>query len=193
MYPRYPFIEAKERYTFDAQASDIMSPQPHQHPLVFISATESTVGDLEELLDTYDFWGFPVVMTIESQLLMGYVTHMELQDALNTMRKECGNIDPTTLVHFLPPNEVKTTSGRYLNFYSLLDTTQFQVTPVTHMYNVVELFKKVGLRQLIVTHNGKVTGIITKKDIVKHLEEIEHHHESQALMRFKGKIRSIFF
>ena len=190
---RYPFIEAKERYTFNAVAGDIMSPQPHQHPLVFISATESTVAELEELLDTYDYWGFPVVMTHDSQLLMGYVTHDELQDALNSMRSVCQNISPDTLVHFLPPNEVKSSSGRYLNFYSLLDTTHFQVTPITHMYNVMELFRKVGLRQLLVTHNGKVTGIITKKDIVKHLEDLEHFHESKVFHRFKAKIYALFF
>ena len=62
------------------------------------------------------------------------------------------------------------------------------------METVVEMFRKMGLRQLLLTHNAyvndhidcyynyaicvnlyrRLVGIITKKDMLKHISEIEH-------------------
>lgn len=61
------------------------------------------------------------------------------------------------------------------------------------METVVEMFRKMGLRQLLVTHNAwvndntdwycmphvvyvyrRLMGIITKKDMLRHVAEIEH-------------------
>ncbi|CAG2180905.1 unnamed protein product [Oppiella nova] len=41
------------------------------------------------------------------------------------------------------------------------------------METVIDMFRKLGLRQVLVTHNGRLLGIITKKDILLHLKEFE--------------------
>lgn len=40
------------------------------------------------------------------------------------------------------------------------------VTSSTPMETVIDMFRKLGLRQVLVTRNGKILGIITKKDIL---------------------------
>ena len=35
------------------------------------------------------------------------------------------------------------------------------------METVVDMFRKLGLRQTLVTHNGRLLGIITKKDVLR--------------------------
>lgn len=172
--------------------TDVMSPKPNDPPLAVISATESRICELEELLDTYDYWGFPVVLTMESQMYVGYVTHQELHEALMSAYVACHDLDSETLVQFLPPTDEMIRSTKYLNFYSLLDSSQFQVSIMSHMYNVVEMFRKMGLRQAIITHNGKVAGIITKKDVVKHLEDVEHYHHSKSINNIKFLYSKLF-
>ena len=39
--------------------------------------------------------------------------------------------------------------------------------PQTPMETVVDMFRKLGLRQTLVTHNGRLLGIITKKDVLR--------------------------
>ena len=44
------------------------------------------------------------------------------------------------------------------NWFSILQTP---------METVVDMFRKLGLRQTLVTHSGKLLGIITKKDVLR--------------------------
>ena len=65
------------------------------------------------------------------------------------------------------------------------------------METVIDLFRKLGLRQAFVTRNGfvfddfdhstkyidlyfsRLRGIITKKDILRHIQQLtSHHHET---------------
>ena len=49
------------------------------------------------------------------------------------------------------------------------------------METVVNMFRKLGLRQTLVTHNGRLLGIITKKDVLRHIKKMDHD-ESEAVM-----------
>lgn len=41
------------------------------------------------------------------------------------------------------------------------------------MEQIVDLFRKLGLRQLLVSRNGQLLGIITKKDVLTFLKDVE--------------------
>jgi len=62
-------------------------------------------------------------------------------------------------------------SPRPLKLRSILDMSPFTVTDHTPMEIVVDIFRKLGLRQCLVTHNGRLLGIITKKDILRHMAQ----------------------
>ena len=38
---------------------------------------------------------------------------------------------------------------------------------------VVEMFKKLGCRQILTMHHGKLLGIITKKDVLRHIAKMQ--------------------
>ncbi|KAI9217677.1 chloride channel [Blastocladiella britannica] len=56
-----------------------------------------------------------------------------------------------------------------------IDATPVNLVPRTPMEVVVELFKKVGLRYVLVTRNGELLGLITKKDVLRHLGRVSTH------------------
>ena len=49
----------------------------------------------------------------------------------------------------------------------IVDLAPITITDQTPMETVVDMFRKLGLRQTLVTHNGRLLGIITKKDVLR--------------------------
>ncbi len=39
---------------------------------------------------------------------------------------------------------------------------------------VVEVFRRMGIRYALITHRARLTGIITKKDLLRHLAVLDH-------------------
>jgi len=46
------------------------------------------------------------------------------------------------------------------------------ITDHTPMETVIDMFRKLGLRQVLVTTNGRLLGIITKKDILHYMKRV---------------------
>ena len=44
------------------------------------------------------------------------------------------------------------------------------------MVNVIELFRRMGMRFCLVTEKGSLVGIITKKDVLRHIAEVNKRH-----------------
>ncbi len=55
-----------------------------------ITQDTMTVGDIEQLLRETDYNGFPVVVSLDSQFLVGFVTRRDLQLAIS---KSPGTLD----------------------------------------------------------------------------------------------------
>ncbi len=53
------------------------------------------------------------------------------------------------------------------------------------MVNVIELFRRMGMRFCLVTEKGCLVGIITKKDVLRHIAQMnqreQHELHAQAL------------
>ena len=45
-----------------------------------------------------------------------------------------------------------------------------QIVETTPLDRVVEMFRALGLRYLLVTRNGALVGIVKKKDVIEHIE-----------------------
>ena len=54
-----------------------------------------------------------------------------------------------------------------LKLRKIVDLAPITITDQTPMETVVDMFRKLGLRQTLVTHNGRLLGIITKKDVLR--------------------------
>lgn len=55
------------------------------------------------------------------------------------------------------------------------------VTDQTPMETVIDIFRKLGLRQTLVTSNGRLLGIVTKKDILRHIAQLENEDPASIL------------
>ena len=59
--------------------------RPNDPPLRVISQDSMNVGDIEQLLQETDYNGFPVVVSLESQYLVGFVTRRDLKLSISEM------------------------------------------------------------------------------------------------------------
>ncbi|XP_047126233.1 H(+)/Cl(-) exchange transporter 5 isoform X1 [Hydra vulgaris] len=174
----YPYLDVKEEFTHPTLAADVMNPRKNTESLVCIAKNGFTVADIENLLEETNFNGFPVIMDKESQTLAGFVTRRDLKVALQYGKMRKKNFDSGTRVYFSKRTPKVEQSNRLtkipLSLRHILDSSPFTVTVATPMETVVDMFRKLGLRQLLVTRNGKLLGIITKKDVLRHIAEMKH-------------------
>jgi chloride channel 3/4/5 len=63
----------------------------------------------------------------------------------------------------------------------IVDLAPITITDQTPMETVVDMFRKLGLRQTLVTHNGRLLGIITKKDVLRHIKHMDHDEPDTVL------------
>ncbi|XP_078601546.1 H(+)/Cl(-) exchange transporter 4-like isoform X1 [Branchiostoma floridae x Branchiostoma japonicum] len=166
----YPFLDAKEEFKHTTIAADIMRPRRGDPPLVVIEQDNMTVEELETLLQEEDYNGFPVVVSKETQLLVGFVLRRDLSLALDEARKAQDGVVSNSRVYFTThvpgPLDV---GPKPLKLKKMLDQSPFTITDQTPMEVVIDMFRKLGLRQCLVTHKGRLLGIATRKDVRKHI------------------------
>ncbi|NXI60730.1 CLCN5 protein, partial [Chloroceryle aenea] len=178
----YPFLEAKEEFSHKTLAMDVMRPRRTDPPLTVITQDSMTVEDVEAIINETTYSGYPVVVSRESQRLVGFVLRRDLIISIENARKKQDGIVSTSIIYFtdhsppLPPS-----SPSMLKLRSILDLSPFTVTDQTPMEIVVDIFRKLGLRQCLVTHNGKLLGIITKKDVLKHIAQLANQDPDSIL------------
>uniref|UniRef100_A0A4W3HEE9 Chloride channel protein n=1 Tax=Callorhinchus milii TaxID=7868 RepID=A0A4W3HEE9_CALMI len=169
----YPFLDAKEEFTHTTLAANVMRPRRNEVPLTVLTQDDMTVEDLEATINETTYNGFPVIVSKESQRLVGFALRRDITIALENARRKQEGIVTSSRVHFTQHTPtLPADSPRPLKLRSILDMSPFTVTDHTPMEIVVDIFRKLGLRQCLVTHNGRLLGIITKKDILRHMAQM---------------------
>lgn len=74
----YPFLEAKEEFSHKTLAMDVMRPRRNDPPLTVITQDSMTVEDIETIINETTYSGYPVVVSRESQRLVGFVLRRDL-------------------------------------------------------------------------------------------------------------------
>ncbi|KAI9611618.1 hypothetical protein H4Q26_008573 [Puccinia striiformis f. sp. tritici PST-130] len=110
----YPYLSPKE----DFQPEGVTASQVMVKELVTLSAQGQTLASLEEVVDQYEFNGFPIVLDFQNNLLLGYVPSNELRFALAQAR--------------LRPEYEGTTP---CEFFTSIPTSQVHRLPKLHKYN----------------------------------------------------------
>uniref|UniRef100_A0A8C9VEE0 Chloride channel protein n=1 Tax=Scleropages formosus TaxID=113540 RepID=A0A8C9VEE0_SCLFO len=169
----YPFLDAKEEFTHTTLASEVMRPRPGDPPLAVLTQDDLTVEDLQTVINETSYNGFPVIVSKESQRLVGFALRRDITIAIENARRKQEGIVRNSRVYFTQhAPTLPADSPRPLKLRSILDMSPFTVTDHTPMEIVVDIFRKLGLRQCLVTHNGRLLGIITKKDILRHMAQM---------------------
>ncbi|XP_061164575.1 H(+)/Cl(-) exchange transporter 3-like isoform X1 [Saccostrea echinata] len=180
----YPFLDSKEEFTLTTQASDVMRPRCARYgsvvendaPLSVITQDSMTVTEVEHLLKSTSHNGFPVVISQESQYLLGFVLRRDLSLAISNALKKKDGVMNESSVYFTTRVPDNPTGPTPLKLRKIIDLAPVTITDQTPMEIVVEMFRKLGLRQTLVTHKGSLLGIITKKDVLRHVAPSENEN-----------------
>ncbi|PAA72866.1 hypothetical protein BOX15_Mlig029836g1, partial [Macrostomum lignano] len=180
----YPYLDNKEEFAHTTIAADVMHPRRGEAQLQLLYQDSMNVEDLETLMAASDVNGYPVVVSRDSHYLLGFVTRRDLMLALEFARKNEDGIVGDSLVYFTEHLVAGAVAARHtdagasstdgqppaLKLRRIVDLSPITVTDQTPMEVVLEMFRKLGLRQTLVTHNGRLLGLITKKDVLRHIE-----------------------
>ncbi|KAH8154839.1 uncharacterized protein LAJ45_01370 [Morchella importuna] len=181
----FPFLDNKEEHTFNVPVSHVMNTD-----LTTLPATGLTRANVEAILTSTEFQGFPVVTPQGAlqPLLMGYINRTELRFALDRApRSGAGRCV------FTPPENAtgSASSGGGgggggggsggagggiggLDFSQFVDPTPLCVHPRLPLETVMEIFKKVGPRVVLVEHRGRLCGVVTRKDVLRFQFAVEN-------------------
>ncbi|KAK2567874.1 H(+)/Cl(-) exchange transporter 3 [Acropora cervicornis] len=166
-------------------------------PLMVAIMTSKWIGDafvnegmyphlfhrLEQLLEETVFQGFPVIVDNESQRLVGFVLRRDLNIAISHARARDSEVVSASQVYFMPnpPRYLPPGQPSSLSLRHIVDMSPVHITDAMPMETVVEMFRKLGLRQTLVTHNGRLLGIITKKDVLRHIAQLANQDPDSIL------------
>ncbi|XP_063236242.1 H(+)/Cl(-) exchange transporter 5 isoform X2 [Bacillus rossius redtenbacheri] len=176
----YPFLDSKEEFAHTSLAADVMQPK-HNESLSVLTQDSMTVDDVETLLKDTEHNGYPVVVSRESQYLVGFVLRRDLNLAIGNARRTLEGICGQSLVLFTSGTPVQTSGPPPLKLKKILDMAPITITDQTPMETVVDMFRKLGLRQTLVTHNGRLLGVITKKDVLRHIKQMDNEDPNSVL------------
>nr|CDS28445.1 H():Cl() exchange transporter 3 [Hymenolepis microstoma] len=171
---KYPYLSSREELIHTSIAADVMQPKTQTSPLLVVTQNSMTVGDIEFLLSSSTYKGFPVVVSEESQYLVGWITRRDLTRALEQEKLYNPDVATDSMVYFTDSNSAGDFGlpTNVANLSTIVDLSPITVTDQTPMETVLDFFRKLGLRQVLVTKNGRLLGIITKKDV---LRQMNHH------------------
>ncbi|CAH0716679.1 unnamed protein product, partial [Brenthis ino] len=175
----YPFLDSKDEFQHTSLAADVMQPKRNE-TLSVITQDSMTVDDVETLLKETEHNGYPVVVSKESQYLVGFVLRRDLNLAIANARRTMEGITGQSTVIFAGPIQPQP-GPPCLPLNRILDMAPITVTDQTPMETVVDMFRKLGLRQTLVTHNGRLLGVITKKDVLRHVKQMDNEDPNSVL------------
>ncbi|KAE8349623.1 voltage-gated chloride channel [Aspergillus coremiiformis] len=195
----FPFLDNKEDHVFNAPVSHAMTADP-----VTLPASDFPVREAEHLLSDNKFQGFPIVDNRTKKTLVGYIGRTELRYAIDRARAE-GILSPSARCVFtkeaaeasvahrasssvsrrhLAPDTFdaiqQSVGTSYVDFSRYADHTPLTVHPRLPLETVVEIFKKIGPRVILVEHRGRLTGLVTVKDCLKYQFKVEAQEHALA-------------
>ncbi|KAA6407624.1 MAG: voltage gated chloride channel [Lasallia pustulata] len=181
----FPFLDNKEEHSFGVPVSQVMTSE-----VTILPSSGLDVRGLERVLASSKFQGFPVVEDRTSRILLGYIGRTELRYAIDRAKKE-NFVSPNAKCLFAQPlstavrtpsvaapavtfDSIASSSGQQsVDFSRFIDPTPLAVHPRLPLETVMELFKKMGPRVILVEYRGRLTGLVTVKDCLKYQFKVE--------------------
>jgi chloride channel 3/4/5 len=145
------------------------------------------------VVQSTSFQGFPVVRSDDDRTIIGFIRKHELRYALDRARRT-HQLAPDAICTFQAisddvdrPNgllaqpdivlpEGRARESRTVDFGQYVDETPLTVSPKMPLEIVLQLFRRMGPRVILVSHEGQLVGLVTIKDVLRH-EATEKHRE----------------
>ncbi|RDB25505.1 hypothetical protein Hypma_007512 [Hypsizygus marmoreus] len=189
----FPFLE-KEDHAYNVSASAVMRTELH-------TLTESgmTIRDIEALLSSTDVKGFPIISSDGLRNIVGYIGRTELRYVIDRARK-LPDVGENTHCLFAPRDpDVDQDHGASfgiaeeaaptgfiemslsedgLRFWPWVNQTPMTVSPELPLEIVMQLFKRMGPRVILVESHGVLAGLVTVKDVLRFIATKPKHEPS---------------
>lgn len=187
----FPFLDNKEEHTFGVPVSQVMTSDVTSLP-----STGLKLRTLETILSQNKYQGFPIISDPTTKALIGYIGRTELRYAIDRAKKE-GFISPNAKCYFTQPDSTavqtpstaappvtfddieSATSQQSVDFSRFIDPTPLAVHPRLPLETVMELFKRMGPRVILVDYRGRLAGLVTVKDCLKYQFKVEAHETTR--------------
>ncbi|KAJ9148987.1 Chloride channel protein [Pleurostoma richardsiae] len=188
----FPFLDNKEEHNFGVPVSQAMTTD-----VVTIPATGLPLKAVERLLAQDKYQGFPIVEGEHSKILVGYIGRTELRYAIDRVKKE-RSVSPLAKCTFSPsPSSSRglgaattpmtpivstadpmssagaAAAAATIDLSRFVDTTPVTVHPRLPLETVMELFRKIGPRVILIEYHGELHGLVTVKDCLKYQFKVE--------------------
>ncbi|KAM7217074.1 CLC voltage-gated chloride channel protein [Rhypophila decipiens] len=179
----FPYLDNKEEHNFGVPVSRVMITD-----VVSIPTAGMTLQAVEQLLSKDSYQGFPIVEDEHSKILVGYIGRTELRYAVDRVKRE-RSLSPLAKCTFAisssgldsaitPMSQSATinfdsTSSTSIDFSRYVDTTPVSVHPRLPLETVMELFRKIGPRVILIEYHGQLAGLVTVKDCLKYQFKVE--------------------
>lgn len=201
----YPFLDNKEEHTFGVPVSQVMASS-----VVSLPASGLELRALERIINENQFQGYPVVEDAHSKTLVGYIGRTELRYAIDRAKKDqmapghahCSFIALRSSADARPTpssfpsasfDTMPATSGQLqIDLSKFMDPTPLAVHPRLPLETVMELFKKMGPRVILIEYRGRLTGLVTIKDCLKYQFKVEAHENPQAARRLDERQEKVW-
>lgn len=181
----YPFLDNKEEHVFGVTVSKVMREEP-----AVIPCSGMELQAVQELLGDHEFQGYPVVDDRSTMMLLGYIDQTTLRYAIERATKE-RFVPLTATCFFTPPpsgQPTPTSAAPPITFDTLapdsaprmtvdfsrhVDPVPLAVHPHLALETVMEIFKKMGPRAILIEHRGQLAGLVTVKDCLRFQNKVE--------------------
>ncbi|KAF8967680.1 Cl-channel protein [Flammula alnicola] len=177
---RYPWLPPDDYRDSGETAASLMKPLSQ---VIVIEDAVTTVGELKELLAKYRFHGFPIIDNHGE--FVGYATRQELIAVLEQLQLDDTEADLKKCT--FSQNRLRLNVEERVDLSNALEDSIIQLRKEVPQELVVNMFQKLNLRQILFTHAGKLTGLVTKRDVVDLLTS--HFPHAAALSQHPPHLR----
>ncbi|KAI8343231.1 chloride channel [Chlamydoabsidia padenii] len=181
----YPFLDSED-HVFGVPVSHVM-----QDNVTVMTANGMTFADIDDILESTNYRGFPVA---HAATICRFRSDSNDLEVLTDTTNDDGYIIRG--------------SSENVDFGPYVDQTPLTVHPQLYLETVMDMFKQLGPRVILLEQRGKLIGLVTVKDVLKYIVHMENSHspylppESRALggimewvsqrsARFSGAYRRI--
>eukprot|EP00124_Ichthyophonus_hoferi_P005299 Ihof_evm2s734 gene=Ihof_evmTU2s734 len=144
----YPYLDTKLSYPMEKKAAAVMHPREGEAPLCALALKNNTLTSLGQVLEDTCYKGYPVIASPNDHTLVGYVHRKELQACLDAVVS--AGLPGDTRCYFVDAPQPGV-EPPFVDLRRCLDKAPLQIQAATQMDVVIELFRKLGLRCLLVT------------------------------------------
>lgn len=150
-----------------------------------------------EIMQSTSYQTFPVVRSDTDRTIIGSISRNELRYALDRARR-AKQLAPDATCTFqevmdatapggvlsepdivLSAGDGRAHESTRVDFGQYVDETPITVSPKMPLEIVLQLFRRMGPRVILVSHEGQLAGLVTIKDVLRH-EATEKHREEVA-------------